>query len=365
MHLQERLRNATQGAQQQHDRVSKVLLDPLNKSVAPQSDMDALNAVAAHLSDELQMVLAGGLRDKSPDVIAARKMLASVQDQISAHKAEALTALRAAMVEAREGRLTEPLQAAVEAASKVLGDDAAAAESIGEANSLIATIQSEKENIAKQLVYLGELVEYVEASPLQEQFSLATHDLQAQLTYLESIGTPPLSPEIVAAQALLKKIEDRASSAENQLRQTIEMATQRTITSEALEKKLFEELAAGLTESHAVVSEAYALIDRLRIQEEMERAAAVRIQTRVRIILSKKIMDAKRLDKEKELMDLFGELQVAYQAETDSEFKHNEEIEKNTFLDQYSNIKYLWDEHGEVSEYAIKAILKVQAQIRR
>ena len=47
-------------------------------------------------------------------------------------------------MQAREGRLTEPLEAAVEAASKVLGNDAAAAESISEAKQLHSILSKEK-----------------------------------------------------------------------------------------------------------------------------------------------------------------------------------------------------------------------------
>ena len=173
LYSQARLQKVTQSAQQQHERVSKVLLDPLDKAAVPQIDLKGLNAIAAQITGELQVVSAGGLSEQSAEVIAARKLLTSVQDQISAHKAEALTALRAAMVQAREGRVAEPLQAAVEAAATLLGDDAAAAESISEAKTLLSILSKEKALRVSLAAVCESARDLRQLAPLQEALAAA------------------------------------------------------------------------------------------------------------------------------------------------------------------------------------------------
>ena len=88
--------------------------------------------------------MASGLREDSDGVTVARELLTSVEDRISAHKAETLTALQVAIANARESRLAEPLQAAVKAASDLCGEDEAVAESIREATSLHNTLLQEQ-----------------------------------------------------------------------------------------------------------------------------------------------------------------------------------------------------------------------------
>ena len=146
VHWQARLQKVTRKAQRRHDRVSKVLLDPLNKS--PQIDIKGLKSVAKRLTGELKAALAGGLSEQSADVIAARRMLTSVQDQIRAadmaekHKTLRMS-LAAACDSARDLRQLAPLKEALAAA--LAGGGSAEWQEVAAAQELVAIVTKENE----------------------------------------------------------------------------------------------------------------------------------------------------------------------------------------------------------------------------
>ena len=117
----------------------------------PKNDIRKVKKTILKINGKIYDCREAGVSDQSPAIVGANEVLSELQslmqatENLAQEKAAALTALRAAIVEAREGRLTEPLQAAVEAASKELGDDAAAVESIGKAKSLCSILLKEKE----------------------------------------------------------------------------------------------------------------------------------------------------------------------------------------------------------------------------
>ena len=155
------------------------------------------------------------------------------------------------------------------------------------------------------------------------------------------------------------------SAAEARLRQAINAATERTITSDALEEELSAALASGLTaEFHAVVPEASALVDRLRIQEELEIEAAIKVQTQARILFAKKALEALRLAREREIMAIFGDLGNAFSILTTEQFKENEAIEKNDYMDKYGGLKHVYDD-PELLWQATTAVVKIQSNFRR
>ena len=109
--------------------------------------MDALNAVAAELTSELQAVLAGGLSEQSANVIAARKLLASVQEQIGVNMAEKHKALRmslaAACDSARDLRQLAPVKEALAAA--LAGGGSAEWQEVVAAKELVAVMTKQNE----------------------------------------------------------------------------------------------------------------------------------------------------------------------------------------------------------------------------
>lgn len=218
---------------------------------------------------------------QSDEVAAAKKLIAElIQEEKDAAAAaerlrlqkEARERLRAAMLEATSTRDPDPLKAVIEdivVTTAILPEED---EDVVAARALVKQLEEEARLKAEAIALLQKAIQKVEqAEDVVQMQAFADSDLLPQLKHTLAAGVLREHPVVVAAEALLRQVEQATlalAAAEERLKESVDLASKYQMTYQVLEQELEQGLAAGLSEKyHDVVPEAQELIARLKEEE--------------------------------------------------------------------------------------------------
>ena len=217
----------------------------------------------------------------SDEVAAAKQLIAElIQEEKDAAAAaerlrlqnEAREQLRAACLVATSTRDPAPLKALIEdivVTRAILPEED---EDVVAARALVAQLEEEARRQAEAVALLQSAIDKVEQAEhvvLMQRF--ADSDLLPQLKHTLAAGVLREHPVVIAAEALLLKVEQATlalAAAEERLKESVELASTYQMTYQVLEQELQIGLDAGLdAKYHDVVPEAEELIARLKEEE--------------------------------------------------------------------------------------------------